>query len=661
MREFCWAGVRRKTASAGVVVLVLMLTLCLAPSLARASEDKTPPQVVSFSITPSEINTESADQTLSATVRITDDISGVSTPDDPGVMDQLVLAVKPLVGTQAAFFTMHRVSGDALDGVYAGTAKVPRGSKEGIWSVSWLRLADKIGNFVDLDWKDLEAKFGVGCASVTNTATVSDKTPPQVVSFSITPSEINTESADQTLSATVRITDDISGVSTPDDPGVMDQLVLAVKPLVGTQAAFFTMHRVSGDALDGVYAGTAKVPRGSKEGIWSVSWLRLADKIGNFVDLDWKDLEAKFGVGCASVTNTATVSDKTPPQVVSFSITPSEINTESADQTLSATVRITDDISGVSTPDDPGVMDQLVLAVKPLVGTQAAFFTMHRVSGDALDGVYAGTAKVPRGSKEGIWSVSWLRLADKIGNFVDLDAASLSTVLPGAEGTFVANTATAQQVLIERDWTISTDKTSVTFPTGTTVTRADDGRFAFYLMTAQDFVLDETIPQTDLDGVPIATLRFGIPGLNLTFSQPVRVSMAVGSQYDGYRLNVQSLTEDAEAWANEKVVDVANGRCSFTVSHATRFAASVAAPVLSRSTPASGKRGATVTIIGKGFGKKQGKSVVKFGSVKCGKYLSWSATRIKCTVPAKARFGRTKVRLIGPAGASNSLTFTVKR
>ena len=137
--------------------------------------------------------------------------------------------------------------------------------------------------------------------------------------------------------------------------------------------------------------------------------------------------------------------------------------------------------------------------------------------------------------------------------------------------------------------------------------------------------------------------------------------MAVGSQYDGYRLNIQSLTEDAEAWANEKVVDVTNGRCSFTVGHATRFAASVAAASLTRFTPASGKRGATITITGKGFGKRRGTSVVKFGSAKCLKYLSWTATRIRCAVPARARFGKLKVCLSGRAGASNRLTFTVRR
>ena len=221
------------------------------------------------------------------------------------------------------------------------------------------------------------------------------------------------------------------------------------------------------------------------------------------------------------MTNAAPTSDSTPPQVLSFSLAPQEVNTESADQTVTVTMRITDDQAGVAVEGDYGSTSNPVnLSLKPLIGTQYVWFRLQRTSGTDRDGIYTGTTTIPRGSKEGVWQVAWLRLGDKIGNFVDLDAASLNAVLPGTD-LLVANTAQAQQVTIDRDWTISSDRASVTFSAGTIVTRADDGRFAFYLMTAQDFVLDETIPQTDLDGVPIATLRFGIPGLNLTFSQPV--------------------------------------------------------------------------------------------------------------------------------------------
>jgi len=40
-----------------------------------------------------------------------------------------------------------------------------------------------------------------------------------------------------------------------------------------------------------------------------------------------------------------------------------------------------------------------------------------------------------------------------------------------------------------------------------------------------------------------------------------------------------------------------------------------------------------------GCGAKRGTSSVKLDATKCTKYLSRSSTRIKCRVPAKARFG----------------------
>ena len=87
----------------------------------------------------------------------------------------------------------------------------------------------------------------------------------------------------------------------------------------------------------------------------------------------------------------------------------------------------------------------------------------------------------------------------------------------------------------------------------------------------------------------------------------------------------------------------------------------VPAPAVTGLRPASGKRRATVTINGAGFGATRSGSVVKFGSKACGTYLSWSDTRIKCKVPAKAKYGRVGVRVRTAGGVSNAKNFRVKR
>ena len=660
--------------------LVLVAVLLAAASPARA-EDKTPPQVTSFSMSPLQVNTESADQIVTVTMTITDDQTGVASEGDYGVSPYATsMTFAAAAGDQRTYGFPHRVSGTDTNGVYTMTLTLSRGTMNGAWRVEDVILLDKIGNRGDLDAAALEARFGAGCATVTNTAADSDTTPPQISAFSITPNEINTESADQTVTATMTITDDQAGLATEGDNPPYNGISssgsqMSLVPLTGTQCTAGFLQRISGTDMDGVYTATLPLMKSCRAGVWHVGNLDLRDKLGNDAALNAAALEAKFGAGCASVTNTATLSDGQAPQVTAFSITPSEVNAEAASQTVTVTVTLTDDMTGVASLGDcPPIngfnFGESQITIAPLIGFQTASGSLTRVSGTDTNGVYTTTLTLPQGSKVGIWQVSDLSLRDKIGNRVDLDANALNDALPSATGLIIANTATAQQVIIERNWTISSAHASVTFPAGTVVTRADTGRFAFYEMTAQEFSLDDTIPTANLDGTPLAALKFGIPGLNLSFSQPVTVSMEVGSAYDGHVLSIQSLTEGAVAWANETMCYVFRGRVQFTVNHATKFVAnltnnsvptSVSKPSLTKLSRTSGKRGATITITGKHFGEKRGTSTVKFGTKVCTKYISWSATRIKVKVPAKAKFGKLKVTVKTNGGTSSAKTFRVKR
>jgi hypothetical protein len=98
-----------------------------------------------------------------------------------------------------------------------------------------------------------------------------------------------------------------------------------------------------------------------------------------------------------------------------------------------------------------------------------------------------------------------------------------------------------------------------------------------------------------------------------------------------------------------------------TATSADTFTVTSPKPALSRLSPASGKRGIIVTITGRAFGSRSRASYVKFGTVKCGTYISWGNSRIKVRVPAKAAFGKRSVRVTTAGGMSNAKTFTVKR
>ncbi|MEI6452804.1 MAG: IPT/TIG domain-containing protein [Actinomycetes bacterium] len=98
----------------------------------------------------------------------------------------------------------------------------------------------------------------------------------------------------------------------------------------------------------------------------------------------------------------------------------------------------------------------------------------------------------------------------------------------------------------------------------------------------------------------------------------------------------------------------ATSAASFTVT-------APAKPDITKLKPASGKRGAIVTISGSGFGSTQGTSAVKFGSKSCAAYVFWSAAQIKRKVPATAKYGAAGVTLTTAGGTSNARSFTMKR
>jgi hypothetical protein len=84
-------------------------------------------------------------------------------------------------------------------------------------------------------------------------------------------------------------------------------------------------------------------------------------------------------------------------------------------------------------------------------------------------------------------------------------------------------------------------------------------------------------------------------------------------------------------------------------------------PSITGLKPASGKRGATVTISGVGFGATRGSSAVRFGGKKCTQYASWSDAAIRCKVPAAATYGTAKVTVTTASGTSGAMSFTVMR
>lgn len=594
-----------KKASSVVLVVGLLFFQFFANFPVRESradiEDVSPPQLIEFAFDKETINTEDGEDTQTLTVRLTDDITGVGgTPQcrvNPASNDYLTYD-----------FVFELISGDKMDGIYGDTVTFPQFIANGEWVVRYCFFEDAIGNQVFLYLEDLESIFGENTARFTNVSTVVDTTAPELTAFEVLEAyrEVNTEEEDQQVKIAFTLVDDMAGGSVEDLPWVIIE-----SPIVPgrdqSRVRQFMIELTGEDELEQTYEGTATLARGIMNGVWKIKFVYLWDKVKNSRDYSTDDLTQEFGAAAVSVNNIAATFDASPPQITSFSITPTEFNTSQGGVELEITMRLTDNMSGVNTtgegPDYSGSPTQV--RIRPLIGTQLRdFIDLTLVEGNDLDGTYSATLTLPQYSKVGIWQVENIYLVDKLGNDRFIDTDELLEIVPDAEGITLVNTATADEVVIEREWTISSEKVSVTFPKNTTVTKEQGGSFAFYRMVGQGYAVEEyesfsglveeinteidedlaecqegeeciesEVTTEEVVGDPVGAVKVGIPGLNLQFDKPVTVSLKVDSLYNGWRLLIQSFEEGGEAWANEGTCLVSSGTCTFTVNHASFFIA----------------------------------------------------------------------------------------
>jgi hypothetical protein len=171
------------------------------------------------------------------------------------------------------------------------------------------------------------------------------------------------------------------------------------------------------------------------------------------------------------------------------------------------------------------------------------------------------------------------------------------------------------------------------------------------------------VPPPQISGFTPASARIGaqvtITGSALTGATAVAFHGTVAAYTV---VSDAEITATVPAGATNGAISVttpagtATSAASFTV-----LATPKPKPAVFKLRPTAGKRRAIITISGARFGSKRGRSYVKFGSVKCTKYLSWGKSRIKCRVPTRARYGKVKVRVTTSAGRSAGRTFRVKR
>ncbi|MEN6350361.1 MAG: hypothetical protein ABFD08_13335, partial [Syntrophomonas sp.] len=114
---------------------------------------------------------------------------------------------------------------------------------------------------------------------------------------------------------------------------------------------------------------------------------------------------------------------------------------------------------------------------------------------------------------------------------------------------------------------LSNSISTTTIPVSTNITKTEGGSFDM-----SQFITTNATNDTRSKGVStLAAVKIGVPGIKMTFSQPITLTLTVGTQYNGETLNVIYQNDNEETWNPQTTCTISNGKCTFTTTHATTY------------------------------------------------------------------------------------------
>lgn len=387
-----------------LIALITVITGAEVRTVKAQVQDTTAPALTEFDFNPKTIDVGAGPQTVTITLRITDDLSGF----DFG--NFLFISPSGQQVLSGGYNASSRIAGNSLDGVYQSSAVIPQFSEAGSWRVIQVFLRDQVGNSAVLSQPDLINR-GFPSELVVNGGP--DLAPPDLVEFSFDPTSIDVSAGSQTLTVRLRIADTLSGF----DFG--NFLFLSPSGQQVLSGGYNASSRVSGDSFDGVYQVSASVPQFSEAGTWRVIQVFLRDQVGNSTVLSEGDLMSRGFSAQLQVSSNP--QDITAPNLTQFSFAPATIDTSTASQSVKLTLRIADDIAGF----DFG--NFLFLSPSGQQVNSGGYNSSNRISGDAFDGVYEVTTTFPQFSEVGTWHIIQVFLRDTVGNSAIFNETDLVT------------------------------------------------------------------------------------------------------------------------------------------------------------------------------------------------------------------------------------------
>lgn len=398
------------------LVLFLVFVLAGVPSVLSAQITDTLPPVLGAAqsgFAPNAIDVTGGSATVTVSLAVTDDVAGVTFSSVVNFPGPGVVFRSPSGSQTRRVSSFSLVSGDNLNGQWQADITFPQFVESGTWTVDSIVLEDLVGNTVTLDTPTLDA---AGFPTTLNVTSDSDTTPPTLVKLTIDPAAIDTSDGLRTVTVTMEITDDVSGVDfSALPPGYW---ALGIYPSAGNFIRICSnpVLQDGGTPLNGTWISECSFPQFSQAGTWTLSGPTLPDAAGNLVTLQPADLASMgFPTGVAL---TSTPSDTAPAQLSTFAFSPTFIDTSVGPQTVTATAGVTDNLSGYS--------GMQVSFRSPSGGQLRYLFVYNQVSGTPLNGTFDGSVEFPQFSEAGTWRVERLLYFDNVFNYVSLDTATMT-------------------------------------------------------------------------------------------------------------------------------------------------------------------------------------------------------------------------------------------
>lgn len=382
-----------------------------------STEDVTPPQVASLSISPLSVDVrDGGNKSFTGTLAATDDLSGVA---------YAYASYRSPSGSQTIGFSFSgadRTSGDAKSGTYRSTTTITPLAANGTYTLSHVQIQDVVGNY-----RTYYSADGVAPASLTVLSN-EDAVPPVITSVSVAPNPLDVSAGIGSATAEVHVTDDLSGVSY-----VYGQFMSPS----GRQAAGFTATPVSVEP--GVARGMTTVARYSEPGDWKLSYLCAVDKAGNqqcFTNWSTPTIANAFPLALSVVSNPA---DGVRPAVSAFRVSPGGIDVTDGDQTVKTEFDVSDDLAGVqyayirfASPRTAGASPEVIQrygwAYTPSIytyrwNTDGTYTVQEDDTKRVRQGTISANTVFPRYDRSGDWQVAEVCVVDNV-NWINCHSAA---------------------------------------------------------------------------------------------------------------------------------------------------------------------------------------------------------------------------------------------